>query len=125
MGIKSLRYRLWHAVAGVNGEMGISVVDVETGDSVGLDDSKYFPMASVCKTPILVACYRKVERGEVNLGKRVEITASAKTAGSGLLNYMDAGLRPTLRDLLLLMIVVSDNAATDLVLSAIGGPAAV
>src|SRR5207248_2868006 len=52
-------------------------------------------------------------------------TRETRVAGSGLLNYFDVGLRPCLRDLLLLMIVVSDNAATDLVLAAVDGPEAV
>jgi len=81
-----------------------------------------FPMASVCKTPILVDVHRKAVAGSVSLDKRIEFTEAARTPGSGLFNFFDAGLQPTLRDLTLMMIVVSDNAATDLVLQGIGGP---
>ena len=125
MGIKMLHRRLTSIIDKVNGRMGVAVLDVTAGEELGINADELFPMASVCKTPILVAAYRRVDAGKLSLDERIEITAERRVAGSGLLNFFDVGIRPCLRDLLLLMIVVSDNAATDIVLGAIGGPKSV
>lgn len=112
-------------VAPAEGVIGVCVQDVETGEAVGIRIDDPFPMASVCKTPILVTAYRQVDAGTLDLAERLELTDERRGFGSGLLNFFDSGLQPTLRDLLHLMIIVSDNAATDLVLGRIGGPATV
>src|SRR5579871_825601 len=125
MGLAALEGKLQQVVNEVEGCMGVAVVDVESGEETGVHEDAFFPMASVCKTPILVAAYRQAEAGPLSLDMRLPITRESRTAGSGLLNFMDEGLNPTVRDLLLLMIVVSDNAATDYVLGQIGGPQAV
>jgi len=125
MGLRRLHSKLAKLIDQVDGILGISVLDVEHGEEIGIRSEEKFPLASVCKTPILVEAYRQVDAGAFSLKKRIAITRETRTAGSGLLNFCDVGLKPTLRDLLLLMIVVSDNAATDLVLAELGGPEAV
>jgi beta-lactamase class A len=123
--LQTLQRRLAGIVGRVQGRMGVAVRDVETGDEIGIHADEPFPMASVCKTPILVHTYRMAEASQVSLDTRTEFTTAHRTPGSGLFNFFDAGVQLTLRDLLLMMIVVSDNAATDLVLAQVGGPAAV
>lgn len=125
MSMARLRRRIAAIVSGVDGKMGVAVQDVQSRDEIGVGADDFYPMASVCKTPILVEAYRQVESGKLSLDKRCEVTRETRTPGSGLLNFCDEGLKPTLRDLLLLMIVVSDNAATDMVLREVGGPAVV
>jgi len=125
MGIKALRRKIASIVDRVDGQMGVAILDVLSGDEIGVSEEILYPMASVCKTPILVEAYRQVDRCKLALEDRVEVTRSSRVAGSGLLNYCSEGLNPTVSDLVLLMIVVSDNAATDLVLQRVGGPAKV
>jgi len=125
MGMKMLRRRIASIVDWVDGFMGVAVQDVNSGEEIGVAADELFPMASVCKTPILVDAYRRVDSGSLALTKRIEITRETRVPGSGLLNFLDEGLQPTLRDLLLLMITVSDNAATDLILNEIQGPESV
>src|SRR5689334_11602244 len=102
MGMAALREKIVQIVEGVDGTMGASVLDVESGEEIGIREAEPFPMASVCKTPILVETYRQVEAGKVALDKRIEITGTTRTPGSGLFNFFDEGLNPTLRDLLLM-----------------------
>lgn len=125
MGMEALRRRLAGIVGRVQGVTGVAVQDVETKEEIGVRADEPFPMASVCKTPILVDAYRRADAGTLSLDSRLPITRETRTPGSGLFNFFDEGIQPTLRDLLLLMIVVSDNAATDMVLGQVGGPAAV
>jgi Beta-lactamase class A len=112
-------------LADAKGVIGVCVRDLATGEEVGTLPDEPFPMASVSKVPILVAAYRRAEEGALDLAERVTLTDACRGFGSGLLNFFDSGLNPTVRDLLHLMIIVSDNAATDLVLERVGGPAAV
>ncbi len=117
MGILDLQSEIEAIVAELDGLMGVCVRDIATGIEVGLRLDESLPMASTCKVPILVTAYRRVEAGLLNLTDRIEITEETRTWGSGLFNAFDTGIKPTLHDLLLMMIVVSDNAATDIVLS--------
>ena len=123
--MEKLRRKIESLATGFAGKMGVAVRNVETGEEIGIHEREFFPMASVCKIPILVETYRQADAGILSLDERIEITEDSRTPGSGLLNFCNTGLKPTLRDLTLLMIVVSDNAATDLILERIGGPAAV
>ena len=100
----------------VQGIMGVCVQDVASGQEIGVRLDEPLPMASVCKIPILVTAYRRHDAGKLDLTERIEITEATRCFGSGLFNAFDVGLRPTVHDLLLMMIVVSDNAATDLIL---------
>ena len=99
----------------ISGRFGVCVRDLATGEEIGVLQDESLPMASVCKIPILVAAYRAHEAGKLDLAERVEFTEECRCYGSGLFNAFDPGLKPTIHDLLLMMIVVSDNAATDLI----------
>ena len=77
-------------------------------------------MASVYKIAIMVHVFREVDAGRLSLAERIEITEADRRLGSGLLTHMTPGLKPTLYDLLLLMITISDNQATDMLLGRVG-----
>jgi beta-lactamase class A len=80
---------------------------------------------SLIKVPLIVTLMRKVEAGEVDLATRITLDPDHKRLGTGVLLLFDPGATLTLKDAAWLMIVVSDNTATDLVLEAVGGPEAV
>jgi beta-lactamase class A len=101
--------------AKVVGRMGVCVRDLASGQELGVCMDEPLPMASVCKVPVLVTAFRASDAGRLDLAERVEFTDACRCFGSGLFNAFDPGIHPTVRDLLLMMIVVSDNAATDLV----------
>lgn len=79
-----------------------------------------FHSASLIKVPLLVEALRQVDAGRLDLAARVTMRAEDRVPGSGVLHELGAGLQPTLLDLLTLMIVVSDNTATNLVIEAVG-----
>ncbi len=90
------------------------------GERYGVAEDALFPAASVIKLPLLVLALRAAERRELDLDERVAIVPQHGASGSGVLQDLDLGLAPTWRDLLTLMIVVSDNLATNLVLERLG-----
>ncbi len=77
-------------------------------------------MASTLKIPLLVELYRQVDRGLVDPDARIEVAEHHRVAGSGVLRHIGSGLRPTVKDLATLMIIVSDNVATDIVFEMVG-----
>lgn len=90
------------------------------GERYGVAEEVPYPAASVIKLPLMVLALRAAERGELDLDERVTLRAEHLATGSGVLQDLDLGLAPTWRDLVRLMIVVSDNLATNLVLERLG-----
>jgi len=104
---------------------GVQVKHLTTGVEAGVRADQDFSTASVIKLAFMVRAYRMVDQKLLDLDERITLTRAHLRHGTGVFQYHDAGLRPTLRDAITEMIITSDNTATDLVLMKIGGPAAV
>lgn len=117
---------LEQTIAGIieeaDAEFGIYLRHVESGTTLGVNDGELYPLASVVKVPILMAALAQVDEGLVSLGERIELRQEMKILPSGVLVTLQPGLQPTFHDLLMLMIIISDNTATDMVLERIGLP---
>jgi len=120
-----LKVFLARTVAEFPGQAGIWVKHLTTGESAGIQDTDLFNSASVIKIPVLVLAFQMAERGELKLDERITIKKEDIRGGSGIFRYHDAGLQPTFRDVLLQMIITSDNTATDLAIAKVGGVARV
>ena len=107
-------------VAKSHGVWGVSVRHVERHESAGVRENDRFLMASVFKVPILVELFHQVSQGKIALEERVEWKDPGRYFGSAVLQAMRPGLNPTIHDLATLMIIVSDNAATDQLLTRVG-----
>ncbi len=115
-----LEQRLKAVVAKSSGVWGISVKHIERNEFAGINAAEKFQMASVFKVPVLVELFNQVKEGKLSLEERVEWKDAPLYFGSGILVNLDAGLKPTIRDLATLMITLSDNAATDMLCSRLG-----
>jgi beta-lactamase class A len=107
------------------GKAGIWVKHLKTGETAGVRDGEIFNSASVIKIPVMVQAFQMAERGELRLDERITIRKEDIRGGSGIFRYHDEGLQPTFRDVLLQMIITSDNTATDLSIAKVGGVARV
>ena len=101
-------------------EMALSALHLESGQRIDVDGERVFPMCSVLKIPVLVEAFRQIEAGRFTLDDRWELTTAEKNLPSGILVFFDDGLEPTVKDLLTLMMIVSDNTATDMVMHRLG-----
>jgi beta-lactamase class A len=119
------RVELEKITSGFSGRLGVAAKRLEDGLEIGHDELEVFQAASVVKLPLLLDALQRVERGELDLEKRHTMRPEDRAMGSGVLKFCDGGLEPTLRDLLRLMIVVSDNTATNMTLDVLGGPDAI
>lgn len=104
---------------------GIYVKHLGTGETAAVRGDETFNSASVIKIPIMVLAYQLAEQGKLKLDSRVEMRKADLRGGSGVLRYHDVGLQPTVRDLITEMIITSDNTATDMMITQVGGVAAV
>lgn len=102
------------------GPVGVMVRHFGSGLELGWNATEIFPTASTLKTPLIYELYRLADAGEIDLGERVTLRHAGRTPGSGILQHLDEGLQPTLRDLAELMIIVSDNWATDMLMARVG-----
>jgi beta-lactamase class A len=111
-----LRRALAGITANFEGIVGISLRNLATGESLSIRGAEKYPSASLIKVSILVALLAEVESGRMDLAERSTMIARDRVGGSGILKHMESGTDPTLADLAWLMITLSDNTATNLLL---------
>jgi beta-lactamase class A len=119
-----LEEQLAARAAQVDAFVAYSIVALDGGAVVRVNGESRLPTASTYKVYLLAALYAADAAGRLSLDTRVEYRPEDQTRGSGVLKLLAPGLAPTLRDLARLMIVVSDNSATNAVTRALGGPQA-
>ncbi len=103
------------------GVVGIGVIDLASGQRFGVNDTVPFPQGSAIKVALLIELFRQAEAGTLSLTERLPIQASDQVAGSGVAQWFgDAQSALSLRDLAVLMIVLSDNTATNLLTNKVG-----
>jgi beta-lactamase class A len=110
-----------------DGDVGLSAIHIESGRRSDFHESTRFPMASTFKVPIAVQLLSRVDRGEIRLDQMVALEPHDLHPGSGTLSnlFKQPGVSLSVRNLMELMLLISDNSATDVVLRLAGGPEAV
>lgn len=104
---------------------GIWVKHLTLGDEIAIRADDSFNSASVIKLTVLGLAFQMADHGELSLGDRVTIMADDFRGGSGIFHFNDPGLQPTMHDVLLQMVITSDNTATDIAIGKVGGVARV
>ena len=90
------------------------------GTPTGYHADRQVKTASIIKLPILVHAAQRVDAGTLAWEQRIPLSATDIVPGMGVLRYLDAGLSPTLRDLCVLMTIISDNTATNMLIDTLG-----
>jgi beta-lactamase class A len=102
------------------GSGGLAATNLGTGEEIRVNAEETTATASTIKVPILIELFRQVESGDVDLESRVAVGEEARTVGSGILRELSPGLELSIRDHATLMIVVSDNIATNVLIDLLG-----
>jgi beta-lactamase class A len=105
----------------VNANWGIYIKCLETGEEIALNADQQMDTMSVIKIPLMAEAFRQIEAGKFALADRVKLTDAVRRPGTGIIQSLDSGVELTIKDLLTLMIIVSDNTATDLMYDKVGG----
>jgi len=115
--------RVQAAIQGFPGAVSLYARNLDTGTSYELRADAPVPTASTIKLPIMVELFADAEEGKLDWNQKLQLTDHDKVSGSGVLTEFSGGDAFPIRDLMHLMIVVSDNTATNLILDRIGGNA--
>ena len=107
------------AVERQGGTAGISLI-TPTGERFSHNGARAFHSASTVKIPVMVEIFRQIERDELEHSDIVVLAEEDRTPGSGVLTHLHEGLQITLDDLLYLMISISDNSATNMLVDLAG-----
>jgi beta-lactamase class A len=125
--LDALTTELTRIAATSGGKLGVTAVHLESGRRVVVLGDEGFPMASTFKVPVAVKLLDRVDHGELQLDTMVELHASDLHPGSGTLLdlFNKPGVSLSVRNLLELMMLISDNSATDVCVRLAGGAPAV
>jgi beta-lactamase class A len=112
----ALRKQLDAIAAAHHGVLGYSISNLDTGERLSLRGDETFPTASLIKVPILVTLFDLVEQKQLSLDDPLTVLKIDQVPGSGVLQFMHSGMLLSVRDAAVLMSVLSDNTATNLLL---------
>jgi beta-lactamase class A len=116
----ALQARLNEIAKAHHGKVALYATQLNTGKAVGLDADVVVQTASVVKLTILFEAMEQVRAGKAHWDDKIMLAPGDAVGGSGLLLFLDTPQTLTLKDVLTLMIVMSDNTATNLAIDKIG-----
>lgn len=102
------------------GEAGVFAMNLRTGEQIAVNADRRFPTASTIKVAVMLEVYHQAAEGALSLDDALPVKESDRVGGSGVLNGMSADLSMRVRDLVHLMIVLSDNTATNVLVNRVG-----
>jgi beta-lactamase class A len=118
---EKVRGRLEEIAAGIDGVMGIVVEDLKGDHRFTVNADAPFAQASAIKVPILMEVLKQAEEGQLDLDKKLWVEKKYQVAGSGILGELgDRSTQMSVADLCVLMIVLSDNSATNMLIDLVG-----
>lgn len=120
LGSERLKRQIAGLIRDVEGVIGVAAKHLESGDELTINGDTYFPMASVFKLPIFVEVLAQIKEGKLSLEEEISIEKTDQHI-SGLIWDLDVpGIKLTIRNLINLMMMLSDNSATDILLTRVG-----
>jgi beta-lactamase class A len=113
-GTEHMRSQIESIRSAFPGNMAVYMKNLQTGEEITIDADSTFETFSVIKVAILAEVFHQAETGKFSLDQRLELKPGDQRLPAGVLYTLQPGLTPTIRDLLTLMIIISDNETTDL-----------
>jgi beta-lactamase class A len=119
--LQRLEKQIRGVFARAEGEVGVSLLHIESGTELAVNGDTLFPMASAFKVPLLVEVLYQVKEGRFGLDDELRVSKTDQHMGSGMLSSLTApGIVLSVRNLVNLMMLISDNSATDMLLAKVG-----
>src|SRR5574342_448105 len=115
MNIEQLKLNVYSELARCKGRASL-FMEIE-GKIIEFNSQEVYQSASLIKIPILYEALRQIEAGIINPDEHVNIKDSDKIGNTGVLQVLHGVKSYTIRDLLTLMVIVSDNSATNLIIN--------
>jgi len=109
----------------VNAAWGVYVKSLETGEEVAINADRQMETMSTIKIPLMVEALEQIKAGKFKLADKYTFLQADSQPGTGTIQRLDPGAVMTVKDLITMMIIVSDNTATEVLFRLVGGPDAV
>jgi len=109
----------------VNATWGIYVKSLETGEEIAIDADRQMETMSTIKIPLMIEALEQIKAGKFRLTDKYTFVQADSQPGTGTIQRLDPGAVMTVKDLITMMIIVSDNTATEVLYRMVGGPDAV
>lgn len=119
--LEQLQASIERTTKSVNATWGIYIRNIDTGEEIAINATRQMETMSVIKIPLMAEVFYQVKEGKMKLADRYTISKDDIRPGTGVLRSLDPGAVVTVKDLLTLMIIVSDNTATDVLFRMTGG----
>ena len=123
--LQRLQADIERITASVNATWGIYFKSLQSGEEIAINADRQMDTMSVIKIPLMVEALEQIKAGRFALTDKYTLAKDDIVSGTGILRSLDPGAAITVKDLLTLMIIVSDNTATDVLYRMVGGPDAV
>ncbi len=118
---RKLTTEIEKVIGSMDGVMGVAIKDLTTGEEILINDGLTFPTGSSIKIPILIELYRQAGEGKYKLTDQRRMERADKVPGGGVIQFFTEGTSQlSLSDLGVLMIVLSDNTATNMLIDQTG-----
>jgi len=119
--IERLERQIQNLTRRADGEVGVAIKHLESGEELYINGDTPFPLASVFKVPVLVEVLAQVKEEKFSLEDEVIIDKKDQHLGSGLLSDLVApGIKLSVRNVIQMMMMISDNSAADILLEKVG-----
>lgn len=118
--MQTLQTKIEERLKDAKGTWSVVVEDVNKGKSFSLNGNESYYAASIIKVPIMAAVFAAAEEGSIRLGDFLQLRKDDIVGGSGVLQFMSLGIELPINDLVTLMIIQSDNTATNMLMDLIG-----
>jgi len=109
----------------VNATWGVYVKSLETSEEIAIDAERQMETMSTIKIPLMVEVLEQIKAGKFALTDKYTFVQADSQPGTGTIQRLDPGAVMTVKDLITMMIIVSDNTATEVLYRMVGGPEAV
>lgn len=117
---EELKQSILAASDSISGRLGVCARTVDGDHEIRIAADEIFPAASSIKIYVLYAVLAGAEQELLRLDDRIELAGGARRPGSGVLYHLSPGIRPTIRDLATLMMMISDNTAMGMLVNHLG-----
>ena len=123
--LQRLEASIQRTTRSVNATWGIYVKSLETSEEIAIDADRQMETMSTIKIPLMVEVFEQIKAGRFKLSDKYTFVEADSQPGTGTIQRLDPGAVMTVKDLITMMIIVSDNTATEVLYRMVGGPPAV
>ena len=123
--LRRLEASIQRTTRSINATWGIYMKSLDTGEEIAIDADRQMETMSTIKIPLMIEAFEQIKAGTFKLTDKYTFVQADSQPGTGTIQRLDDGAVMTVKDLITMMIIVSDNTATEVLYRMVGGPEAV